>query len=118
MVYVYSGVIWCVVFMRTGARRVHFGEIEQPPDVESLFYHGACCAGSSTDPTKELPEMLGPLDEYPVHQVPNRSRGLARRTATSTTAPTSNAHDRTGDIFVISGIGYYPSLGVRTRSCS
>ena len=38
--YVYSGVIWCVVFMRTGARRVHFGEIEQPPDVESLFYHG------------------------------------------------------------------------------
>lgn len=39
--YVYSGVIWCVVFMRTGARRVHFGEIERPEDVESLFYHGS-----------------------------------------------------------------------------
>jgi len=39
--YVYSGVIWCVVFMRTGARRVHFGEIEKPESVESLFYHGA-----------------------------------------------------------------------------
>ena len=39
--YVYSGVIWCVVFMRTGARRVHFGEIEMPQDVESLFYHGS-----------------------------------------------------------------------------
>lgn len=38
--YVYSGVIWCVVFMRTGARRVHFGEMEKPEDVESLFYHG------------------------------------------------------------------------------
>ena len=38
--YVYSGVIWCVVFMRTGARRVHFGEITKPDDVESLFYHG------------------------------------------------------------------------------
>ncbi len=38
--YVYSGVIWCVVFMRTGARRVHFGEVEKPDDVESLFYHG------------------------------------------------------------------------------
>lgn len=38
--YVYSGVIWCVVFMRTGARRVHFGEMERPDDVESLFYHG------------------------------------------------------------------------------
>lgn len=39
--YVYSGVVWCVVFMRTGARRVHFGEIEEPDSVESLFYHGA-----------------------------------------------------------------------------
>ena len=38
--YVYSAVIWCVVFMRTGARRVHFGEIPKPDDVESLFYHG------------------------------------------------------------------------------
>ena len=26
--------------MRTGARRVHFGEIEKPDDVESMFYHG------------------------------------------------------------------------------
>ncbi|KUI48578.1 aminoglycoside phosphotransferase [Mycobacterium sp. GA-1199] len=39
--YVYSGVIWACVFMRTSARRVRFGEIEQPEDVESLFYHGA-----------------------------------------------------------------------------
>ena len=39
--YVYSGVIWCCVFMRTGARRVRFGEVEKPDDVESLFYHAA-----------------------------------------------------------------------------
>ena len=39
--YVYSGVIWACVFMRTSARRVRFGEIEMPDDVESLFYHGA-----------------------------------------------------------------------------
>lgn len=39
--YVYAGVIWCCVFMRTSARRVRFGEIEKPDDVESLFYHGA-----------------------------------------------------------------------------
>jgi aminoglycoside phosphotransferase (APT) family kinase protein len=38
--YVYSAVIWCCVFMRTGARRVHFGEIDKPDDVESMFYHG------------------------------------------------------------------------------
>ena len=36
---VYSGVMWACVFMRTGARRVHFGETEKPDDVESLFYH-------------------------------------------------------------------------------
>ncbi|KGI67473.1 phosphotransferase family protein [Mycolicibacterium rufum] len=39
--YVYSAVVWCCVFMRTGARRVHFGEIEKPDDVETLFYHGS-----------------------------------------------------------------------------
>ncbi|KZS59491.1 phosphotransferase family protein [Mycobacterium ostraviense] len=37
--YVYSGVMWACVFMRTGARRIHFGEIDRPDDVESLFYH-------------------------------------------------------------------------------
>ncbi|WP_040511051.1 phosphotransferase family protein [Gordonia soli] len=37
--YVYSAVIWCLVFMRTGARRVRFGELEKPDDIESLFYH-------------------------------------------------------------------------------
>lgn len=39
--YVYSGIIWAIVFMRTGARRVRFGEVEKPADVESLFYHAA-----------------------------------------------------------------------------
>ena len=39
--YIFSGVIWCVVFMRTGARRIHFGEIERPETVEAMFYHGA-----------------------------------------------------------------------------
>jgi aminoglycoside phosphotransferase (APT) family kinase protein len=39
--YAYSGLMWACVFMRTGARRVHFGEVEKPDDVESLFYHRA-----------------------------------------------------------------------------
>ncbi|MBX7433650.1 phosphotransferase family protein [Mycobacterium sp. Y57] len=39
--YVYSGVVWACVFMRTGARRVHFGEIERPEDIETLFYHAS-----------------------------------------------------------------------------
>ena len=37
--YIYCGVVWCCVFMRTGARRVHFGEMERPEDIETLFYH-------------------------------------------------------------------------------
>lgn len=37
--YVYAGLMWACVFMRTGARRVHFGEVEKPDDVEALFYH-------------------------------------------------------------------------------
>jgi aminoglycoside phosphotransferase (APT) family kinase protein len=37
--YVYAGVMWAIVFMRTGARRVHFGEMEMPESPESLFYH-------------------------------------------------------------------------------
>ncbi|GFG72822.1 phosphotransferase family protein [Mycobacterium botniense] len=40
--YVYSAVMWACVFMRTSARRIHFGELEKPtgPECpESLFYH-------------------------------------------------------------------------------
>ena len=36
--HVYNGLQWCIVFMRTGARQVHFGEIEMPADIESLFH--------------------------------------------------------------------------------
>jgi len=39
--YVYSGVIWCCVFMRTTARRVRFGEMDAPEDIETAFYHGS-----------------------------------------------------------------------------
>lgn len=36
--HLYNGVIWCIVFMRTGLRQIHFGEIEKPDDIESLFH--------------------------------------------------------------------------------
>lgn len=37
---IYSAVIWGVVFMRTGARQVHFGELDGlPEDVDTLFHH-------------------------------------------------------------------------------
>ncbi|GAW51582.1 MULTISPECIES: phosphotransferase family protein [unclassified Nocardioides] len=37
--HVYNAVQWCIVFMRTGARQIHFGEIERPADIETLFHH-------------------------------------------------------------------------------
>lgn len=37
--HVYNGVEWCIVFMRTGARQIHFGEIDRPEDLETLFHH-------------------------------------------------------------------------------
>jgi len=36
--HVYNGLQWCIVFMRTGARQIHFGEIERPAAVEDLFH--------------------------------------------------------------------------------
>jgi aminoglycoside phosphotransferase (APT) family kinase protein len=37
--HLYNAVQWCVVFMRTGARQIHFGEIDKPDDIETLFHH-------------------------------------------------------------------------------
>jgi len=37
--HLYNAVQWCVVFMRTGARSIHFGEVERPGDIETLFHH-------------------------------------------------------------------------------
>ena len=37
--HVYNAVQWCIVFMRTGARMIHFGEIERPEDIETLMHN-------------------------------------------------------------------------------
>ncbi len=36
---IHSGVIWGIVFLRTSARQVHFGEIDRPEDPESVMHH-------------------------------------------------------------------------------
>jgi aminoglycoside phosphotransferase (APT) family kinase protein len=43
--HVYNAVQWCIVFMRTGARQIHFGEIERPDDIETLMHHKALLVG-------------------------------------------------------------------------
>ena len=57
--------------------------------------------------------MLGPLDEFPVHQTPQPIAWPGSSDRNFYDRSYFNAHDRTGDIFLISGIGYYPNLGVK-----
>jgi aminoglycoside phosphotransferase (APT) family kinase protein len=42
---IYSGLIWAVVFMRTGTRQAHFGEIELPDTPDALMHHAPLFSG-------------------------------------------------------------------------
>ena len=53
-----------------------------------------------------------PLDEYPIHQSPLSMEYVATSDRNFYDRCYFNAHDRTGDIFLITGLGYYPNLGV------
>jgi hypothetical protein len=56
--------------------------------------------------------MPVPLDEYPVHQVPLSMGHVATSDRNSYDRCYINAHDRTGKLFVVTGLGTYPNLGV------
>ncbi|MGA2520542.1 MAG: hypothetical protein ABSG81_06960 [Acidimicrobiales bacterium] len=57
--------------------------------------------------------MPVPLDEYPVHQVPLSMQHVASSDRNAYDRCYFNAHDRTGDLFLVTGMGVYPNLGVR-----
>lgn len=57
--------------------------------------------------------MLGPMDEFPVHQLPQPIAWPGSSDRNFYDRSYFNAHDRSGDVFVITGIGYYPNLGVK-----
>jgi hypothetical protein len=57
--------------------------------------------------------MLGPMDEFPIHQIPQPIAWPGSSDRNFYDRSYFNAHDRTGDIFLITGIGYYPNLGVK-----
>jgi aminoglycoside phosphotransferase (APT) family kinase protein len=38
--FLYAAVQWAIVFVRTGLRQVHFGEIEMPDDVDAMLRNG------------------------------------------------------------------------------
>ena len=56
--------------------------------------------------------MPVPLDEYPVHQVPMSMQHMATSDRNAYDRCYLNAHDRTGQVFLVTGIGVYPNLGV------
>lgn len=37
--HVFNALQWCVIFMRTTARSIHFGEMEKPEDIETVMHH-------------------------------------------------------------------------------
>ena len=53
-----------------------------------------------------------PLDEFPLHQVPLSLEHPATSDPNFYDRSYFNAHDRTGEIFLITGMGVYPNLGV------
>ena len=57
--------------------------------------------------------MVGPLDEYPLHQAPLPVEWVATSDRNFYDRCYLNAHDRTGDVFFITGLGYYPNLGTK-----
>jgi hypothetical protein len=56
--------------------------------------------------------MTAPLDEYPIHQVPLPIDQMASSDRNAYDRCYFNAHDSTGRVFWVSGMGYYPNLGV------
>jgi hypothetical protein len=57
--------------------------------------------------------MVGPLDEYPLHQAPLPVGWPASSDRNFYDRCYFNAHDRTDGLFLVSGMGYYPNLGVK-----
>lgn len=57
--------------------------------------------------------MVGPLDEYPLHQLPLPVEWAGSSDRNFYDRCYLNAHDRTGEIFLITGAGWYPNLGTK-----
>jgi hypothetical protein len=53
-----------------------------------------------------------PLDEYPVHQTPLPMDRVTSSDRNFYDRSYFNAYDRTGEIFLVTGLGVYPNLGV------
>ncbi len=65
----------------------------------------------ASGPGTTLPAMPISMDEYPLHQAPLSLQYPATSDRNAYDRCYFNAHDRTGDIFLVTGLGYYPNLG-------
>lgn len=57
--------------------------------------------------------MISALDEYPIHQAPLPIAWADSSDRNFYDRCYFNAHDRTGDLFLVTGLGYYPNLGTK-----
>src|SRR4051794_33348553 len=57
--------------------------------------------------------MPVPLDEYPIHQTPLSLAYVGSSDRNFYDRCYFNAHDRTGDVLLVTGLGFYPNLGVK-----
>ena len=57
--------------------------------------------------------MPVPLDEYPIHQTPLSLAFVGSSDRNFYDRCYFNAHDRSGDVFLVTGLGFYPNLGVK-----
>ena len=57
--------------------------------------------------------MVSHLDEYPIHQVPLPVTWAGSSDRNFYDRCYFNAHDRSGDLFLVTGVGYYPNLGTK-----
>lgn len=56
---------------------------------------------------------ISPLDEWPIHQVAMSMRHVGTSDRNFYDRSYFNAHDGTGDVFCVFGMGQYPNLGVQ-----
>lgn len=56
--------------------------------------------------------MTSPLDEFPIHQVPYTMDQVGTSDRNFYDRCYFNAHNRSGELFFVSGLGVYPNLGV------
>ncbi|GAA4812060.1 hypothetical protein ACFQ0K_04495 [Nocardioides caeni] len=56
---------------------------------------------------------IGPLDEYPIHQLPQPLAWGGSSDRHFYDRSYFNCHDRSGDLMLITGLGFYPNLGTK-----